>query len=250
MPFPRYSRGSNGSVSFTTMNEIFDRIEALDGLPAASKGKGRPKPGPFLARLLVPKPNVLNTWSFVEVTHETSLGMLAYPSVEGGRVSSDGTDSWAYPAVGSGLIAGQIVMLFPMNRDSSTAGIGSGIANPLNGTLVFHVMTAPSQDIVARVAGAVASGTQRWKYTMQMCDAVLQSGAITWVVPNGEPVFNAWNGAEAVTDSAGSYGVGSSPPAATTITRQPIKTGVVVNCTKDRNGNWTFICPNGYAVTC
>lgn len=248
MPFPRYTRGSAGSLSFSTMNEVFDRIEALEQ-PAATSGGRKFKPVAFLGKIGAQKPNTTNQWAFSEVCYEASLLTLQFPIVQGGRQSSDGTDLFAYPAVGENLVTGQVVMLFPMNRDSST--ISGSAPSPLNGKLMFHAMRIPSQDCVARIAGSTSIGTGQWRYSVQLCDGTVSGSSILWIVQNGAATFTAYNGAEAVADAPSSYGVGSSPPGAvTSITRQPIKNGVVVNCTQDRNGNWTFCIPNGYAVTC
>ena len=248
MPFPRFTRGSSGGLSFSTMNEVFDRIESLES-PSTGKRHHRMTPGAFLGRIGAQKPNTSNQWAFSEVTYESSLLTLTFPVVEGGRQSSDGSDLFAFPAVGDNLVTGQVVLLFPMNRDSST--ISGSQPDPLNGQLMFHALRIPSTSSIARVAAWTPIGTGVWRYSLQLCDATVTSGGILWVVQNGAATFSAYNGAEAVADAPSSYGVGSSPPGAvTTITRQPIKVGVVVETIQDRNGNWTFCVPNGYAVTC
>lgn len=250
MAFPRFTKGRAGGLTFDTMNEVFDRIEALEGSLGTASAKSRGRMQPFLGRLLTLKPGTSNEWSFSEVTYPASLLIsVASPDVQGGRRSTDGVDPYAYPAVGEGLTPNQVVMLFPMNRDSST--VTGTPPDPRNGKLIFHAMPVPSQDVVAQVVGYTAMTTGKWRYSVQRADIVVTGTSTAYFINPNEAIFTAYNGAENPTDSAGSYGVGSAPPGAiTSLTRNPIKVGTVVTVTRDRNGYWTFSVPNGYSVTC
>lgn len=248
--FPRFTRGSAGGLSFSTMNEIFDRIETLESGPSDASSRRRGRLQPFLGKLVTLKTGSTREWSFVEVTYPASLLIsVTAPTVEGGRSSSDGADPFAYPAVGDGLSPNQIVMLFPMNRDSST--VQGTPPDPLNGKLMFHAMPIPSQDMVAQVVGYTQLAVGRWSYNLQRVDITVAQGVASYLIPPAEPIFIGYNGAENAVDGNGSYGVGSVPPGGvTSLTRNPIKTGTVVTVTRDRNGYWNFSVPNGYTVAC
>lgn len=251
MPFPRFSRGRAGALTFDTMNEVFDRIEALEGMLSQNRGLKRGRMTPFLGKILAQNPTDPTEFSFEEVTWSANLTPNVWAQVEGGRTSSDGQSDFAYPAVGSTLAAGKIVMLFPMNRDSSTISTNPNVKN---GTLVFHALEtgASSSTRVGRIMSSTSAGQGNWEYTLKDAKATVSGSTVSWTYNASSPDFKAYNGAEAPADSPTTYGVGMVPnlTPAPQMNRKQIRTGVVVTCILDEGGKWVFSVPNGYEVIC
>jgi hypothetical protein len=233
MTLPRFTTGRTGNLTFTVLNEMIDRLEAVEKKAADPNRDQRGVLLPFLAKTTVLKPQTTNTWGFTEFTYGKSRDIQFPKGVDGGRSSGRANDPWAYPLLGEGLIENQIVLAFPMNDDE--------------GKLVFHALPSPVNSVVARIVNSDSVAVGQWRYSVQ-------AATITSVVPSplivtGGAVFTAWNGAEWNVDGSGTYGVGMRPPSGVFL-RQPIKTGTVVVVSNDANGFWHFSIPNGYQVTC
>lgn len=97
------------------------------------------------------------------------------------------------------------------------------------------------------VSSTVITANKSWKYTIRRVTATV-GGVFT--DESGYSNEDAVNGCENPTDSSSSYGVGMWPAPGMSLTRQPIKSGVVVTVVVDGNGVNVFSVPNGYKVTC
>jgi hypothetical protein len=233
MTLPRFTSGKVGNLTFAHMNEIVDRLEAVEKKAADPNRDQRGVLLPFLAKTTLLKPQTNNLWGFTEFTYGKSRDIRFPAGVDGGRASGRANDPWAFPLIGEGLIENQLVLAFPMNDDE--------------GKLVFHAVPSPVNSIVARVTGFESTVVGQWKYLMQA--ATITSISPTPLIVTGGATITAYNGCEWVTDGSGTYGVGMRPPSGTFL-RQPIKVGTVAVISNDANGFWHFSIPNGYQVTC
>jgi len=234
MAFTRFTSGRTGNLTFSLLNEIMDRIEALEQ-PSARVGLGSlVNQPPFLAKVGTLKSGTFNEWSFTEHTYPESRAIGNAVPVAGGRTSQRESDQWGYPLIGTGFNTNDILMVFPLYDDKSR--------------LVFHPMQGGGNGgRMARViTNTVATANQRWNYTLQPVK-LSNTNPITYASDGGQ--FLAYNGAENVLDAAPTYGVGAKLPPGTYI-RQPIRNDVIVLATQDGNGFWNFCVPNGYEVTC
>lgn len=240
MPFPRFTSGRTGNLTFSLLNEMMERIEAVERAAGANPMKLPGQLPPFLARVVSVNPANAIEYEFEEVSYPSSHSISGAVVVDGGRTSRQDTNKYAFPLIGSGLSNGQVVFAFPVY--DSTSG------------LVFHTVEAAGGAMtkVARVVSAVAlQANVRWSYTMQpvKTDPNSPSPNVAWIADG--PTFVALNGSENVTDSATIKGVGAEPPTGPTYTRMPIKSGVIAPCTLEPNGAWwVFSVPNGYKVVC
>jgi hypothetical protein len=240
MPFPRFTSGRTGNLTFSLLNEMMERIEAVERATGAKAIKLPGQLPPFLARVLS-----LNTangieYAFEEVAYPTSHSISSPIVVSGGRTSRQDANLYAFPLIGSGLAIGQVVFAFPVYDQDSR--------------LVFHTVESAG-GAMTKVAQVVSFATMqtntRWTYLMRpvKIDPNSSYPNFTWI-QNG-PDFAALNGAENVTDTTTIKGVGAEPPIGPTYTRMPIKAGVIAPCTIDSDRNyWLFSVPNGYKVVC
>lgn len=240
MPFPRFTSGRTGNLTFSLLNEMMERIEAVERAAGANPMKLPGQLPPFLARVVSVNPASGIEYEFEEVSYPASHSISSVVVVDGGRTSRQDANKYAFPLIGSGLSNGQVVFAFPVY--DSTSG------------LVFHTVEASGGAMtkVARVVSAVGlQANVRWSYTMQPVKSDPNSPApnVGWI--SDGPTFTALNGSENVTDSATIKGVGAEPPTGPTYTRMPIKSGVIAPCTLEPNGSWwVFSVPNGYKVVC
>lgn len=240
MPFPRFTSGRTGNLTFSLLNEMMERIEAVERAAGANPMKMPGQLPPFLARVVSVNPSSGIEYEFEEVAYPTSHSISSPVVVSGGRTSRQDSNLYAFPLIGSGLSTGQVVFAFPVYDQDSR--------------LVFHTVEAAGGAMtkVARVVSAVAlQANVRWSYTMQpvKSDPNSPSPNVAWI--SDGPTFVALNGSENVTDSATIKGIGAEPPTGPTYTRMPIKSGVIAPCTLEPNGSWwVFSVPNGYKVVC
>jgi hypothetical protein len=232
MSIPRFTSGKVGNLTFAHINEILDRLEAIESKPLDAGRNQRSTLLPFLAKIIALKSGTSNVWSFSEVSYSPARTIAGVVEVVGGRSSTRGSDTFAYPAIGDSLGANQIVVLLPMN-DSA-------------GVLVHHAVPMPTTSIVARITANTPIATGQWLYSVKVAKITSQS---PWTIVDQGAVISALNGCEWNVDSGGIYGVGMRPSGGTFV-RQAIKSGTVVTITNDINGFWHFSIPNGYQVNC
>jgi hypothetical protein len=244
MSLPRFTSGRVGKLSFQQLNEMFDRLEALelkvDRGDGANTYNGENRKLIVLLKL-TSKHATLPLFDFTEmVLVGISASSVTYVVLDGGRTSSDGANLYAYPFVSTTAAVGDLVAAIAVNQRSTVLPDGGLCYLPVGGSATPSTSTTFAAKVTA------SSGTAPvFSYT---CIEVEGSsfGTKTGAVP-----FAAKNGAEVPTDATGSYGVGFSPPTAVaTLVRKAIKVGTVVMVTKDGQGTYKFNCVNGYGVTC
>jgi hypothetical protein len=249
MPFPKFTSGRSGRLTFDTLNELFSRVEALEGNSERKRWSVRPQSDAFFARVGVNNTGNTSQWAFTEVNRlfnasGAPLDPASWSDVVGGRNSSgtlsNGTVStFAYPLVGTGLSTGDI---HPVVATYNSEGDLLYVPIVASGTS----SSFPAQII----SNTVVIANLRWQYT---CKRVFIDTAGTgWAIPSGGTQFNALNGPEFVSDAAPVYGVGMQPPQSGTLQmiRQPIRAGVIVMMALDATGRHFFSMPNGYKVIC
>lgn len=240
MSFPQFISGSSGRLTFSTLNETFDRIEKIEKKPSQISGEERDSAQIFAARVLAVNGQL---GSFIEVSPSaTQAG--SWTDVAKGIRSTDGTNAYAFPIVDANLAPDQVVFLTP--------------ANDPNGTEIYLVIrsAAIANTFAAVVVSATAlSGSPAlrkvWKYGVKRFTPNITATDITYTEYGS--VLNAYNGCENNTDTTTVFGVGLMPdvtPTAPTLTRQPIKIGTVVTVTQEPGGALFFSVPNGYKVDC
>lgn len=250
MPFPKFTSGGSGRLTFDVMNELFARVEKLEG---------NARPGglelPQMKHAFFAKVTAQNTgtnahqFSFAEVCRQnpqTAYGgtfdPAAWVQVNGGQTSAGvplagGTVSaFRYPLIGSGITVGSILPIVASVDEK--------------GNLVYVPIQASSGTVSfpARIVGnSVISANSRWLY--QIRRVVVSANAFS---DSQTDTSQALNGAENVTDAPPVFGVGMQPPTSGTLQmiRQPIRNNVVVVVTDDGAGKLVFSMPNGYRVVC
>lgn len=250
MPFPKFTSGGSGRLTFDVMNELFARVEKLEG-KARPGGLELPKmKHAFFAR--VNKQNISpnqHQFSFVEVYRQNpqtayggTLDPQAWTPMNGGQTSagvplSGGTvSSFRYPLIGSGITVGTILPIVASVDEK--------------GNLVYIPIQASGGSISypARIVSKSAlTSNVRWLY--QVKKVVVSANDFSDAQADTSP---ALNGAETVSDASPVFGVGMQPPTSATLQmiRQPIRDNVVVVVTDDGAGNLVFSMPNGYRVVC
>jgi hypothetical protein len=236
MAFTRFTSGRTGNLTFSLLNEIMDRIEALEQ-PSARVGLGGPvNQPPFLAKVGTLRSGSSNEWSFTEHAYPENHQLSGSVAVAGGRTSQREGDQWGYPLIGTGLTTGDVVVAVPVYDSLSK--------------LVFHVVkegAGNAQTMVGRIESFTAIVTDlRWRYTVQPIRIIDLQG----VTQNAGSTVTAFNGAEYPGDTATVKGVGAMPPTTATYTRKPIRAQTIVTLVMDDNGRWVFSVPNGYQVVC
>lgn len=243
MSLPRFTSGRVGKLSFQQLNEMFDRLEALelkvDRGDGANTYSGENRKLIVLLKL-TSKHATLPLFNFTEMVLTSVLTTpLTYTTLDGGRTASDGTNLFAYPFVSTTAAVGDLVAAIAVNSRTTSIGDGGLCYLPVGGG-----GSSTSTTFAAKVTGAGGSAPV-FSYT---CIEV-EGGSLA--AKAGAVSFTAKNGAEVPTDATGSYGVGFAPPTAVaTLTRKAIKVNTVVMVTKDAAGTYVFNCVNGYGVTC
>ena len=241
MTFPQFITGATGRLTFSTLNETFDRIEQLERRESVYRSRGSEKTEIFPAKILSVSGNL---GAFVEVAPSATTPN-SWTELPNGIRSTDGTNAYATPIVGSNLAPDRVVFLV-----ASNAPDGSEIF------LVVEGQSSASNTFAAIITAATAltgsaAARKAWKYTLKRFTATETTTNITYA-GTGPDLF-AYNGCENNTDSTTVFGVGLKPdvtPASPTLVRQPIKTGTVVVCVTESSGLNFFSVPNGYEVTC
>lgn len=232
-------------MTFDVVNDMFERIEALEGkgiprklhkdyasdiFPAKITTENSAAPGEYQFTEQTRFPGSSSSGNFIAINGRRSSGYLQ------GVFTNYATPAIAQP----GLPSGSIVYL--LGRDNQA------------GKLEYLSVSSPAQTGTGGTVALIQSATVitanlRWKYSVIEAKYFTTQNIFTSVV--GATSFFAWNGAENTTDST-SKGVGFVPSsnAAAIYTRQPIKNGIAVEIIKDKNGLAMFSIPNGYKVVC
>jgi len=248
MPFPKFTSGRSGRLTFDTLNELFQRVEALEGTSERKPWSINAPEAAFFAKVGTQNPNFSDQYSFTEVCRKFNvaaapLDPAAWTAVTGGRSSAGpvagGVSSYVYPLKGTGLQAGSVYPVVATVDD--------------RGYLIYVPISAPAvgNAFPAFIAAtAVLVSNFRWQYTCRRVS--VNSAGNGWDIPTSGPTFTALNGAEAqASDTPPIYGVGMQPPASATLQmiRQPIRIGTIVTMTFDAD-RYSFSMPNGYKVIC
>ncbi len=247
-PFKRFTAGQIGELSFDTINDIFSRIEALEGIaqPAPRNPRETDFKDMIVARLGVRGIN--NRYAWTEVAAATNN--LSFPTMSGGLRSTVGSDLYATEAVAvddSVYQVGDIVFLLPARKSDGRAYMA--IVRPAGSRVRVFKITA-STPIPGLPAGSPA-----WKYDVIRSEVSFDpaTNLYQWtdIAAQDEDVTIALNAAETVIDTATNIGLGTVlPPSVTGFTRQPIKVGARVLCTDTGGNTLVFSMPNGYAINC
>lgn len=252
MTFPRFTSGGSGRLTFDVMNELFARVEKLEG-KARPGGLELPQmKHAFFAKVTAQNvsPNQ-HQFSFAEVCRKDpqtayggTLDPAAWTPVNGGQTSAGvplagGTvSSFRYPLIGSGITVGTILPI--------VASVDEG------GNLVYVPIqaTAATSSFAAKILSASALvANVKWAYVVRKVES---NGGGGYNEITTSPDRVAFNGAENANDAAPVFGVGMQPPQSGTLQmiRQPIRQDVVVVVTDDGAGRLVFSMPNGYRVIC
>lgn len=242
MPFPRFNSGSVGRLDFSTMNELFSRVESL------SSGQ---KTGNFRNALQEPFPVKLGAATAVGTRTEFewreqryNATSNAFEDLPSGRMHSSGlTGSPKVWTSDISIATGEVVWCI-------TAYAGTGEAH------LQIVSRSSTSIVVARITGATEftqSGQPSgiFKYQWIEVRPTLTGGILSMQSFTGSRTGFALNGTEWVGDAGGVYGVGMIPQAGPTLTRQRIRNDVVVQLSPSGNPEyWFFSLPIGYRVVC
>lgn len=250
MPFPKFSSGGSGRLTFDVMNELFSRVEKLeaDALPGGMK-LAKPRYA-FFARVTAQNTGSnQHQYSFAEVCRKnpqtaygSTLDPAAWTLVNGGQTSlgvntgaGGTTSSFRYPLIGSGISVGSVLPIVGTYTDK--------------GDLVYvPVQAAGGISFPARIVSSTTITTNvKWQY--QVKRVTVSGTAFSDAQSTTSP---ALNGAESVADAPPVFGVGMQPPTSGTLQmiRQPIRNNVIVTVCDDGGGNLVFSMPNGYRVIC
>lgn len=252
MPFPKFTSGGSGRLTFDVMNELFARVEKLEGKARPGGLELQPMKHAFFAKVTAQNSGTnAHQFSFTEVCRQnpqTAYGgtfdPAAWTAVNGGQTSAGvplaggAISAFRYPLIGSGITVGTILPIV-----ASVDEKGNLVYVPIQAT-------AATSSFPAKIISATALlQNSRWSYTVRKVVSN-QSGQYTDV--QGVPDRVAYNGAENAVDQAPIFGVGMQPPQSGTLQmiRQPIKNDVVVIVTDDGAGTLVFSMPNGYRVIC
>lgn len=255
MSFPKFTSGGSGRLTFDVMNELFARVEKLEG-KARPGGLELPQmKHAFFAKVTAQNlsPNQ-HQFSFAEVCRKDpqtayggTLDPAAWTPVDGGQTSvgiplAGGTvSSFRYPLIGSGITVGTILPIV-----ASVDEKGNLVYVPIQasgGSISFPARIVEYQNI---------EPNKSWRYLVRRVVVAATATQLDFTYTS-DPM-DAWNGAEWVTDSPSVpvFGVGMQPQPTPTLQmiRQPIRAGVHVVVVDDGNGKLVFSMPNGYKVIC
>ena len=243
MSLPRFTSGRVGKLSFQQLNEMFDRLEALElkvDRGDGAKGYSGENRKLIVLLKLTSKHATLPLFNFTEMVLVSVVASpITYATLEGGRTASDGTNLYAYPFVSTTAAVGDLVAAIAVNSRTTSLPDGGLCYLPVGGG-----GSSTSTTFAAKVTGS-GGAAPAFSYTC------IEVEGASFATKTGAVAFAAKNGAEVPTDIQGSYGVGFAPPTAVaTLARKAIKNGTVVMVTKDAAGSYVFNCVNGYGVTC
>lgn len=255
MPFPKFTSGGSGRLTFDVMNELFSRVEKLEG-NARPGGLELPQmKHAFFAKVTAQNisPNQ-HQFSFAEVCRQNpqtayggTLDPAAWTAVNGGQTSAGvplaggPVSAFRYPLIGSGITVGSILPIVASVDEK--------------GNLVYVPIQAGggSVSFPARIVGYQnIEPNKSWRYLVRQ--VVVAATATQLDFTDIGNFMDAWNGAEWLSDvpSFPVFGVGMQPQPSPTLQmiRQPIRPGAHVVVVDDGNGKLVFSMPNGYKVIC
>lgn len=237
MEFPTLTSGAIGALTFTHLNQVFDRIEKLEREAAAgAEPSSRTKRGIIFPARVTAYDSTNKVAAFEEVTRanpETSAGQV-WMTVEGGVTSLVGDNQFGIPLIGSGGQVGAISYVFLRGGETS-------------GSLYYETI-APRQAGLYYIAYASGSDP-RWTYYAYPAEQVGSTFAPEAGWPSAE-FIQIYNTCEFIDDTPTNIGVGTVLPSGVQAFRQPIKSNLTVPCIPDRNGILAFAVPNGYRIVC
>ena len=243
MSLPRFTSGRVGKLSFQQLNEMFDRLEALELKVDRGDGANTYSGENRKLIVLLKLPSKHATLPLFDFTEMILVGIftssVSYVVLDGGRTASDGTNQYAYPFVSTTAAVGDLVAAIAVNQRSTALPDGGLCYLPVGGG-----GSSTSTTFAAKITNATGAAPV-FAYTL------IEVEGASLAAKAGAVAFIAKNGAEVPTDATGSYGVGFAPPTAVaSLTRKAIKVNTVVMVTKDAAGTYVFNCVNGYGVTC
>ncbi len=240
MTLPRFTSGQAGKLTFSHLNEAFDRIEKFEPVmpPYRQEIFGRT----IIAKIESIQGSGTSAIASIREYALSSIGSATYISVNGGISSKIGSDDYAVPLV------------FPFPSVNSIVPIFAAIS--LDGKLHFKTISVEaSAPRIGLIQTYVSAQTGRsWVYTLQDAGWNFTTSEFT-TFPGS---FQAFNGCENAVDNAGAREIGvgtimplvgstgSSSPVAV---RKPIKPGTVALCLLTAAG-YVFSIPNGYEFDC
>lgn len=238
MTLPRFTSGSVGRLEFSHLNQAFAAIDEREASLHPSSIATESASGtrlPLIVAKITGRSGENHSW--VEVKREASNWSV----LDGGRTSTLNADAYAFPAIttdGIPVPNDSIVMLIP--KRSKTGSILYLALNPGAGTI--QPVRIESFEVI--------TNNKQWRYTAK---AVTVTASGTPLIPtyaaSGNP-FVLFNTVEDIADTTTIYGVGSYKNANFTITRMPLRVGLIVNATKVSSSVWITSTPNGYKYEC
>lgn len=245
MQFPRFTDGQVGRLTFAHLNDLFARVEALEGaaLPGASS-RGR------IDRLIPCKVTGQpegGVYSWVEVERQGTAWVDKPDGLSSTDPSQSPPDTKAFPILGSIAEPFPIpTFIMPQYRQ--------------DGTLVY-LPTAPGA--VGSAPYKIVSFTtlevgKSWQYGLKRQKIVVNAGVPDFQNDDNFATVIGLNGAEDRTDppygsaSNDLYGVGwARPPQGTVVQRNPIQIGIIVQAVPVSGSNfYSFSIGNGYSTAC
>jgi len=234
MTLPRFTAGVVGNLSFEHLNEAFGFIDAVrDSGEAPAQGLYRG--GAVICAKILGVNGDNYSWEEVERVSATDA---TFQTKVGGRNSTDGAgNTFGFPARVFNLAMPAVGELALLTSKHSAEGNRYYISITGSSKNNICATIESSTPVVANV---------RWQYGIKEAWPT-SAGVFTGT----GSVFVAFNGAENSADSS-VYGVGMIPPTGATLTRQPIKVGTAVLCSKNSTAGaiYAFSVPNGYKVLC
>lgn len=260
----RFTRGRLGRLSFDVLNEIFARLDRLEGVPGRPR---RVKYDPrliFRAKIIDVRANqgsdsggFAQEASFDEVVID---GLDPGAVLTGGRTSYDNrttqSDPFHEPIIGNGLTAGSTVFVHPTNTVR-----GKLRYLVISGAAAAGRVSAPY--VIESATEITTNQSQKmWRYSLNpLVINATTTNRIDSIAGAATAFIFAFNLTEFNTDANNQYGLGFRPDIVPgpgpTLVRQPIKIGTVVEVFSWPNSNTSgptpisyFLAPNGYEVTC
>ena len=244
MTLPRFTSGQIGRLSFSDLNEAFDRIEempTMSGKPSASLVN---QPAiVFIARVTATQGEDQDKRGAWEEVSLRDLFNDIYDPVSGGMTSSDGQSAYAIPLMPPVPEVGTVFVAVAHTTTEGKHYITQFLAKApvLMGLVISHEVIDAGPD------------DRKWKYTLREASFDFNSEQQTGGWGSSGDTFIAFNGCENPTDrfpDQRNIGVGSKHTAYTA-ERMPIKLGSIVQCHKAPQGDfYYFSVPNGYAFGC
>lgn len=245
MQFPRFTDGAVGRLTFAHLNDLFARVEALEG-SAPDPGAMRGRVGRLIPCRVTGQPEG-GVYSWVEVERQGTAWVDKVDGLSSTDPSQSPPDAKAFPIIGS--IAEPFptpTFILPQYRADGS---------------LFYLPTAPGA--VGSAPYKIVSFTnlvlgKSWQYGLQRQKIVTTAGIPSFSNDaNFAPVIGL-NGAENRTDppydapTNDLYGVGwARPPQGFVRQRNPIQLGIIVQAVPvDGSNFYSFSIGNGYTTVC